>query len=110
MPWPLVKLLRSLGLDVAWMPETEYRGIRDSEVVDLANNSGRIILTRDSDFLAASLRRRIRYGLVYIAELVRKDNVEILARSIVRTLEALERKPLTAIVASSTIELHPLIP
>ena len=98
-----------MGLDVVWIPETDYRGVSDREVVDLANSSGRVILTRDSDFLRMSLRRRIRYGLVYIAEPVRKDNVEKLARNIVKTLEVLEKKPVLAIVTSTTIELHPLI-
>ena len=58
--------------------------------------------------MKADLRRRIRYGLVYIAEPVRKDNAERLAINIVKALELLERKPLTAIVTSTTIELHPL--
>ena len=89
-----------MGLDVVWIPETEYRSISDGEVVDLANNIGRIVLTRDSDFLVTGLRKRIRYGLVYIAEPVRKGKVEILARNIIKALEALERKPLMAIVTS----------
>ncbi len=36
---------------------------------------------RDGDFLRISLRRRIGYRLIYIAELVRKDNVERLAET-----------------------------
>lgn len=91
-----------------WIPETGYRGISDREVVDLANSSERVILTRDSDFLRVNLRRRVRYGLLYIAEPIRKDNVEKLARNIAKTLEVLEEKPILAIVSSSTIELYPL--
>jgi len=34
--WPLVRLLRSVGLDVVWIPETSYRGISDSEVINIA--------------------------------------------------------------------------
>jgi len=41
IPWPLIKLLRNMGLDVAWIPETSYRGINDTEVVSLANRDER---------------------------------------------------------------------
>ena len=91
-----------------WIPETVHRGASDKEIVDLANSSGRIILTRDRDFLGMGLRRKAEYGLIYIAEPARKDNLVRLSRNIVRALEYLERKPLMAIVMSTTIELHPL--
>lgn len=99
-----------MGLDVVWIPETRYRGISDREVVDLANSDGRAVLTRDSDFLETNLRRRIRYGLIYVAEPVKRDNVEKLARNIVKALEVLERRHVLAIVTSAAIELHPLTP
>ncbi len=57
-----------------------------------------------------SLRRKIEYGLIYIAEPARKDNLVRLSRNIARALEYLERKPLMAIATSTTIELHHLIP
>ncbi len=110
IPWPLVRLLRNIGIDIVWIPETTYRGISDKEIVDLANSSGGIILTRDSDFLGMSLRRKIEYGLIYIAEPVRKDNLVRFSRNIVKALEYLERKPLMAIVTPTTIQLHPLTP
>jgi predicted nuclease of predicted toxin-antitoxin system len=110
VPWPLVKLLRNVGLDVEWIPDTEYRGISDKQVVSIANNSGRIVLTRDSDFLKLYLRKDVLYGIIYIAEPVRKDNLDKLARNIARALEILEEKPRLIIVTSSTIESYPLIP
>ncbi len=110
IPWPLVRLLRSIGLDVVWIPETEYRGISDREVVDLANSGERAVVTKDSDFLRVNLRRRLRHGLIYIAEPVRKDNVGKLAGNIAKILEVLEKKPILAIVISATLELHPLTP
>jgi len=110
IPWPLIKLLRNTGMNIIWIPETEYRGISDREIVDLANGSKRIILTRDNDFLGMSLRRRIDQGLIYIAEPVRKDNIEKLIKNIIKSLEVLGSKPLVAIVTSTTIELHPLTP
>lgn len=110
VPWPLVRLLRSMGLDVVWIPETSYRGISNGEVVNLANSDERVVLTRDSDFLRTSLRKEVKYGLIYIAEPVRKDNVEKLARNIVKALEIIRNKPSLAIVSSTTIELYPLTP
>ena len=106
---PLVRLLRSMGLDVVWLPETTYRGISDKEVINLANNSGRVILTRDSDFLKVSLRMRAKYGIIYIAEPVRKDNVKELARNVNKALEIIKRRTTLAIITSTTIELHPLV-
>ena len=47
IPWPLIRLLRNIGLDIVWIPETAYRGISDREIVDLANSNRRIILTKD---------------------------------------------------------------
>jgi len=41
---------------------------------------------------------------------VGKDNIERLIKNIVRVLAVLDRKPLVAIVTSTTIELHPLAP
>ncbi len=79
VPWPLVRLLRSMRLNVAWIPETNYRGMSDSEVISLANRDERVVLTRDSDFLKPSLRRKAKYGIIYIGEPVRKDNVKKLA-------------------------------
>ena len=105
--WPLVRLLRSMELDVAWIPDTSYRGISDIEVVSLANRDERIVLTRDSDFLKPYLRRRAKYGIIYIGEPIRRDNAGKLARNIAKALEIIKEKPLLIIVTSSTIELYP---
>ncbi len=50
--------------------------------MDLANSDKRIVITRYSDFLKITLRKRIKYGLIYIAEPIRRDNVEKLAKNI----------------------------
>ena len=110
VPWPLVKLLRSMNLDVEWIPDTRYRGISDKEVVRIANNNERIILTRDSDFLKPHLRKSVRYGIIYIAEPVRKDNLDKLARNTVKALEILEENPRLIMITTSSIESYPLIP
>jgi len=93
IPWPLVRLLRDMGIDIVWIPETAYRGVSDEEIVDLANSGGRIILTRDRDFLRMRLRRKVEYGLIYIGEPARKDNLVRLSGNIIRALEFLDRKP-----------------
>ncbi|BAA81637.1 hypothetical protein APE_2617d [Aeropyrum pernix K1] len=97
-----------MGLDVEWIPDTGYRGISDKQVARIANDSRRIILTRDSDFLKPYLRKDAKYGIIYIAEPVRKDNLDKLARNIVKALELLKEKPRLIIITSSTIESYPL--
>lgn len=97
-----------MGLDVVWILETSYRGISNGEVVNLANNDERAVLTRDSDFLRTSLRKKVRYGLIHIAEPVRKDNVGKLAWSIAKAL--IGNRPGLAIVSFIAIELYPLTP
>ena len=108
MPWPLVKRLRDLGLDVEWAAESYMRGASDDELVVIANMEGRVLLTRDRDFLLARRRRRIRHGLIYLAEPVRRDNLENLARNIVTALEAFIEEPRVAVVSSNIIEFYPL--
>ena len=110
IPWPLVRLLRNMGLDVLWIPETRYRGISDDEVINMADSTKRIVLTRDSDYLKPSLRRRVKHGILYIGEPIRKDNVQKIAENTIRALEAMRKRRLSAIVASNMIELYTLKP
>jgi len=77
IPWPLVRLLRNMGLDILWVPGTSYQGISDDKVINLANRTERMILTRDSDYLKPSLRRRARHGALYVAEPIRKDKLPL---------------------------------
>ncbi len=110
IPWPLVRLLRIMGLDILWIPETSYRGISDDEVVNLANRTERIVLTRDSDYLKPSLRGKVVHGILYIGEPIRKDNVQKIAENIIKALEAMKKRRLLAIVTSNMIELYLLKP
>lgn len=48
-PFPSITLLRNIGLDVKSIAEDMF-GIADSEVVSLAQQENRIILTFDSDY------------------------------------------------------------
>ena len=108
MPWPLVKRLRDLGLDVEWAAESPMRGASDDELIDIANMEGRVLLTRDRDFLLARRRRRIKHGLIYLAEPVKRHNLEALAGNIARALKLIREEPRLAVVSSSVIELYPL--
>ena len=45
----VMRLLRARGHDVAYVPEVSS-GIRDDEVLALANAQGRVLLTEDTDF------------------------------------------------------------
>lgn len=108
VPRPLVILLRSMGLDVEWIPETSNRGISDIEVIHLANREGRMVVTRDSDFLNPGLVRKPRYGVVYIGEPIKKSNLEDIAKNTVEALRMISGKPLLIIVTSKTIELYNL--
>ena len=92
-------------MNVLWIPETDYRGIGDEEVVDLANSQGRVVLTRDSDFLKSNLRRRSTHGIIYIDERIRKDNIEKLASNVMRSLEYLREKRMVVMITASTIEI-----
>ncbi len=108
LSWPLVRLLRSKGLDIVWIPETSYQGISDRGVISLANRNERVVLTRDSNFLRPNLRRKAKNGIIYIDKPVRGNDIEKLARNIAKALEMMKEKPLLVIVTSSTIELYPL--
>ena len=99
-----------MDAELIWIPETNNRGISDYEVAILANRDKRIILTRDRDFMKSSLRKRARYGVIYIGEPIRKDNVDRLASNIIKTLKTIDERPFLVIVTSNTIELYRLKP
>ncbi len=99
-----------MGAELIWIPETNNRCISDYEVAILANRDKRIILTRDRDFMKSSLRKRARYGVIYIGEPIRKDNVDRLASNIIKALKTIDERPFLVIVTSNTIELYRLKP
>ena len=95
-----------MNLDVLWVPETEYRGVSNSELLDLANELGRTLVTRDRDFLARHLVKKAKRGLIYIGEPVRRENIYRLAQNIAAALELLKKGKLIVIVTSVTIEVY----
>jgi len=86
IPKPLIKKLIKQGIDVIWIPRTEYRGIKDEEVVSLANALNRTVLTRDLDFTRKPLLSKATHGVIYIAEPVTKENLESISANIKNAL------------------------
>ncbi len=106
IPWPLVRLLRKMGADVAWLPETDARGVSDERVIILANELRRTVLTRDEDFIRPHLWKRASYGMIYVGEPVTKKNVKDLASNVVKVLESVSSAPFLAVITSGRVEVY----
>ncbi len=104
IPWPLVKALRNRGIDVYWIPETRYRGISNSELIEITNIQNSILLTRDKDFLRTNLRRKSKHGIIYIGEPIKKENIDKLVTNILVALKLIKEKQVI-IVTNATIEI-----
>jgi len=105
VPYPLVRALRRRGVYVFWFPETRFRGMSNSELLELANRQGLILVTRDRDFLDVGLRRKSQYGIIYIGEPIRKDNIDVLVSNILKALKHLKGHQL-AIVTGTKVEFY----
>ncbi|RLE90227.1 MAG: hypothetical protein DRN04_15425 [Thermoprotei archaeon] len=90
--YSLIRELKRLDVDVLPVVDTDFRGVADEELVEIANRTGRILLTRDSDFVRIALKRKIRTGVIYIAIPVTKENYRRLARLIRNNLRRCRRK------------------
>ncbi len=85
----LVKSLREKDIDILWINETEYRGMDDLGVIKLAIKETRVILTRDKDFLLASLRSRATtVGVIYVAFPINTKNYEDIARRVLIVMDS----------------------
>lgn len=63
---PIVDMLRSKGFDVVYILETN-RGADDNFVLDMANESKRILITQDKDFGELVFRlRKAHHGVILI--------------------------------------------
>ncbi len=71
-----------MNIDILWINETEHRGITNHELLELANNMGRIVLTRDRDFTEQHVIRKSNYGIIYIEEPITKRNVSRIAQTL----------------------------
>jgi predicted nuclease of predicted toxin-antitoxin system len=74
----IVRWLRSLGLDVAWMVELGP-GTEDQEVLALAERQGRILLTNDLDFGEHVFRYGLNSQGVILLRVTRESESERLA-------------------------------
>ena len=82
--------MRRYGIDVARLQDLSTRGISDKELINIANNHERVILTRDADFTVPGLLSRIRHGVIYISYQPSKDEIPRLARRIVSIVKQLK--------------------
>ncbi|RLE94681.1 MAG: hypothetical protein DRJ55_02650 [Thermoprotei archaeon] len=77
--YSLVKELRRLKVDVLPVVDTDFRGVADEELIEIADRNGRVLLTRDSDFVRMALKKRIGTGVIYVAVPITKENYRRLA-------------------------------
>lgn len=68
----LVRILRSAGHDVEYVRET-HPGLPDDEVVSLAANGGRVLLTEDKDFGELVVRHGARLPSLILLRLSTTD-------------------------------------
>jgi len=106
IPKILVRKLVEKSIDVVWLSKTEHRGITDEEVVNLANNLGRTILTRNSDFTKRTLLSKAKHGILYLAEPVAKNNLDELANTIENTIKHIvPEKGILIIIKTNYVEI-----
>ena len=79
IPYPVVKGLRRRGLDVISVQEMGLSSAEDKTVMNRAREEGRVIYTRDADFLRLHQARFKHAGIFYhhplaysIGEAIRK--------------------------------------
>ena len=107
IPKKLVTFLGRYGVDVARLQDLGIRGISDRELVNIANELERIILTRDADFTVPSLLSLIRYGVIYISYQPSKNEIQKLAERIASMVNQLEPKPgLLVVIEHEYIEIY----
>ncbi len=104
-----MRLLAEQGIDVIRLQDLGLRGINDRELIELADNHGRAVLTRDSDFTVPHMLSKVRNGVVYIAFQPTKSGIPLLARRLAVLLRELEPKTgLLVVVEHGSIEVYQL--
>jgi predicted nuclease of predicted toxin-antitoxin system len=90
VPAAITRALRRLGVDVLTAQEDDRSRMEDHELLDRAGTLGRIVFTRDSDFLAEAVRRqriRLAFATVVYAHQQRVSigqcvlDIELIARA-----------------------------
>jgi predicted nuclease of predicted toxin-antitoxin system len=62
----VIAFLREAGLDVESIAEYGYFGLPDTNVLQQATETGRVVLTHDSDFGGLALKGAQFIGIIYI--------------------------------------------
>jgi predicted nuclease of predicted toxin-antitoxin system len=62
----VISLLREEGIDVESVTEQGRYGISDTQVLQQATETGRVVLTHDSDFGGLALMGAAFIGIIYI--------------------------------------------
>lgn len=66
VPKSVLKILQKMRYDFKRVQDFGTRGISNGAVMSLASSSGRILLTRDSDFLKLKMGTRLLPKVVYL--------------------------------------------
>ncbi len=69
IPRKISIILRELGIDIIRLQDLGIRGISDRELINIANQHNKTILTRDSDFITSSLLSLAKNGVIYISHI-----------------------------------------
>jgi len=85
MPSSAAQELRNRGLDVEAVYETELQSASDKTIAEHAEETGKVIVTQDSDFL--NLKDKI--GLIFLTEPL---EIGELTREILQVVQKLQKK------------------
>ena len=66
MNYLLIKKLKEFNIDVLAVVDSNFRGISDRKLVEIANRDKRIIVTKDRDFTQKALLNKIKSGVINI--------------------------------------------
>ena len=107
IPRKLATILKELNVDTIRLQDLGLRGIGNKELINTANELGRTILTRDSDFTTSSLLSMVRNGVIYISYQPSRDEISRLAKRIASIIKQLEPKPgLLVVIEHEYIEVY----
>ena len=85
----VVTFLRQQGYDVQSLPEEELFGQSDADVLRIAHEQGRVVLTHDSDFGTLAIAQNEPFtGIIYL----RPGHIR--ASFTIQTIETLAAQPL----------------
>lgn len=86
IPRPIVEKLRSYNIDILYIEE-ENKGITDTEVLKLSDNTGRMIITFDRDFTELD---GAHSGIIHITSRRKYEKVVDSVKEFLDTLEDID--------------------